>query len=102
MHLTTEQLAIEIERKLRIELFDKEQAVIDNQEATGAAALIAALSGEDRACIRVGSLLVIKLDGHIFANNLTQYQLCWLERNQTLLREPERLLKSLDALPEQE
>lgn len=45
--------------KVRIEVFDKAQAVIDNQQATGAAALIAALQGEEHACIRVGSLLRI-------------------------------------------
>lgn len=97
-HLSPEQLAAEIERKLRIEIFDKAQAAIDNQQATGAAALIAALQGEDRACIRVGSLLVIKVDGLISVNNLTQHQLAWLERNQAFLRDPKRLLEELDAL----
>lgn len=97
-HLTPEQIAAELERKLRIEVFDKAQAVIDNQQATGAAALIAALQGEDRACVRVGSILVLKIDGLVLVNNLTQLQLSWLERNQALLRDPEGLLSGLDEL----
>jgi hypothetical protein len=101
-HLSVHQAAAELERKLRIEVFDKQQAAIDNQQATGAAALIAALQGEDRACIRVGSLLVIKVDGLVMVDNLTQYQLAWLERNLTLLRDPEGLLKGLESLPSRE
>lgn len=100
-HLDADQVAAELERKLRIEVFDKAQATIDNQQATGAAALIAALQGEERACIRVGSILVLKVDGHILVNNLTQYQLAWLERNQLLLRDPEGLLKGLGAIAAQ-
>ena len=97
-HLSLEQVSAKLERCS--EMLDRPQAAIDNQQATGAAALIAALQGESRACIRVGSLLVLKVDGQIVANNLTQYQLTWLERNQTLLRDPEGLLKGLESLPE--
>ncbi|MCD0446412.1 hypothetical protein LO763_22610 [Glycomyces sp. A-F 0318] len=97
-HLSLEQITAEIERKVRMEVFDKDQAAIDNQEATGAAALIAALQGEDRACIRVGTLLVIKVDRQIVVNNLTQYQLAWLERHQALLLDPAGLLRGLEAL----
>nr|BFF24994.1 hypothetical protein GCM10025732_29590 [Glycomyces mayteni] len=100
-HLTAEQIAAELERKIRIEVFDKAQAQIDHQQATGAAALIASLQGEERACIQVGSLLVIKANGAIVAKNLTQYQLAWLERNQTLLRDPEGLVKGLETLSSQ-
>ncbi|MEU5152927.1 hypothetical protein [Glycomyces sp. NPDC021274] len=97
-HLSAEQVAAELERKLRIEVFDKAQAVIDNQQATGAAALIAALQGERHACIRVGSLLVLKVNGKLLVNTLTQYQLAWLERNQNLLRDPAGLLQGLETL----
>lgn len=100
-HLSAEKIAAEVERKIRMEVFDRQQASIDNQQATGAAALIAALQGEERACIRVGSLLVLKLNGQVLVNNLTQYQLAWLERNQVLLRDPEGLLKALDALADE-
>lgn len=99
-HLNAAQIAAEVERKIRMEVFDKAQAVIDNQQATGAAALISAIQGEERACIRVGSILVIKVDGLVLVNNLTQMQLSWLERNQMLLRDPEALLKGLEALPD--
>jgi hypothetical protein len=99
-HLSAEQIAAEVERKIRIEVFDKAQASIDNQQATGAAALIAALQGETHACIRVGSLLVLKVDGRILVNTLTQYQLAWLERNQMLLRDPAGLLSELEKLAE--
>jgi hypothetical protein len=97
-HLTPEQIAAEIERKLRIELFDKAQAMIDNQEASGAAALITSLASEEKACIRVGSILLIKVDGQLTVTNLTQYQLAWLERNQTLLLDPVTLLQELAKL----
>jgi pSer/pThr/pTyr-binding forkhead associated (FHA) protein len=97
-HLSMDQISDELERKLRIEVFEKAQAVIDNQQATGAAALIASLQGEQRACVRVGSILVLKIDGYVLVNNLTQRQLALLEREPNLLRDPEGVLKGLDEL----
>lgn len=101
-HLSAEQLTAEIERKLRIEIFDRAQATIDLQQATGAAALITALQPEDVACIRLGSMLLVKLDGTIQVTNLTQVQIAWIERNQMLLRDPEGLLKGLATIPSEQ
>lgn len=97
-HLTPGRLSAEAERKVRIEVFDKDQAAIDNLVATGMAALITALQGETDACVRAGAILVLKVDGRLYSTTLFQYQLAWLERNQVLLQDPEGLLKGLDAL----
>jgi hypothetical protein len=97
-HLTPARLGAEAERKVRIEVFDKDQAAIDNLVATGMAALVTSLQGETNACVRAGAILVLKVDGRLYSTTLFQYQLAWLERNQVLLQDPEGLLKGLDSL----
>ena len=76
------------------------QAEANNLQADGAASLIAALSTTDDACIQLGTLLLIKATRagkHIvIARTLTFEELRQLERNQTLLREPEKLLQLLE------
>lgn len=99
-HLTPARLSAEAERKVRLEVFDKDQAAVDNLVATGMAAVITALQGEENACVRAGAILVLKVDGRLYSTTLFQYQLAWLEReqHQVLLRDPAGLLKALDEL----
>jgi hypothetical protein len=87
--LNIARVTAELEHKLRNE-------ISDNHQATEAAALIAALQGEDRACIRIGPLLVLKVNGQVLATTLADHQLAWVERNQLLIRDPEILLKRLN------
>jgi uncharacterized protein YjbI with pentapeptide repeats len=97
-HLSPAQVAAEAERKLRIEVFDKQQAAIDNQKATGAAALITSLQSESEACIQMGSILLLKSNNRVVCRNLSQLEMAWLDRNPTLLRDPISILEKLEEL----
>jgi len=90
------------ERAVEVTYLDKPQAEANNLQAVAAASLIGALSGTEKACIQVGSLLIVKAtdgDGKtaVIARTLTQDELRELEENQSILREPHRILEFLET-----
>lgn len=90
------------ERAVEATYLDKPQAEANNLQAGAAASLIGALSTTDKACIQVGSLLVVKAtdaDGKsaVIARTLTSEELREIEENQTILRDPQRILEFLEG-----
>ena len=90
------------ERAVEATYLDKPQAEANNLQAGAAASLIGALSTTDKACIQVGSLLVVKaLDAEgksaVIARTLSPDELREIEENQTILREPQRILEFLQG-----
>lgn len=90
------------ERAVEAKYLDKPQAEANNLQAGAAASLIGALAGTEKACIQVGSLLVVKAtdtDGKsaVIARTLTQDELRELEENQSILREPQKILEFLES-----
>jgi len=90
------------EEAIEATYLDKPQAEANNQQAQGAASLIAALKDVDNGCVQVGTLLVVKAtDGNgkcaVAARTLTRDELKHLEQNQAILKEPGRVLELLQA-----
>jgi hypothetical protein len=89
------------ERAVEVTYLDKPQAEANNLQAVAAASLIGALNDTERACIQVGSLLVVKAtdgDGKtaVIARTLSQDELREIEENQSILREPQKILEFLE------
>lgn len=103
--LTSEEVTSRIkkaERAVEATYLDKPQAEANNLQAAAAAGLIGSLATTHTACIQVGSLLVVKAtdaEGHstVAARTLTADELKEIEENQTILREPQRILEFLQG-----
>lgn len=85
------------ERALELHALQKPQAVIDKDQAEGAAALITALEKTDAAVCQVGSILILKANGGVVARTLTQKELIHLEKHPELLKAPDEILAALSA-----
>lgn len=93
------------ERAVEAHYLAKPEAEANNLQASGAAALIAALAATENAAIQVGSLLIIKVTDTagkciVLARTLTPDELKRLEENQSILRQPERVLELLQTSDE--
>jgi FxsC-like protein len=91
---------VKVERILELAQLDNRQAEVDQKMATAVNQLIVSLNPIPRACIRVGSLLVIKYpgdDGHpvLLVRNLTQIEIRALERYPEIQGKPHCVLDAL-------
>jgi hypothetical protein len=94
----------ELERAVQIQGIDLPQAQVDALQASAAAQLIESLNGQSQAAIKIGSILVLKLDDQLIVTTLTPGEMLQLSREPTLLSAPQTLLASLrpagnEALP---
>jgi hypothetical protein len=99
--LTSEQAneaLVRVERALQARLLDLPQADIDAKQAEAVAHLITALNNQPNACIQVGSLFLIKVDGTIIVRNLRPHEMSFLNRNHTVLSSPRDVLAALEEL----
>ncbi|TDO55574.1 hypothetical protein EV651_114278 [Kribbella sp. VKM Ac-2571] len=88
---------IKVERAFELGFLDLKQAQVDSQEAQAFATLVQALDSQDRGCVRIGSLLVLKYDGQIVGRSLSQIELRALQQFPAIQRHPEALLEKLAA-----
>lgn len=92
------------ERALEMQVLHKIQAEVDQKQAEAAAALIEALKDSQAAAIQVGSLLLVKTTSPagplVAARTLTQNEMLLLEKNPSLLRNPEDILFLLSKAQE--
>jgi hypothetical protein len=91
---------LKVERALEIAALDSRQAAVDSQEAEAVARLLASLSEIERACIRAGSILLIKFPGQggqsvILVRNLSQREIRMFERYPEIQSRPESVLEAL-------
>jgi hypothetical protein len=100
--LTSEELAtrlVKVERALELEYLDQKQAAVDVQEAEAATKLIGSLSEVPQACLRLGSLLVVKYQDQgasvVLIRNLSQSELHALERFPEIQKNPRQALDAL-------
>lgn len=97
--LTSEQmadLASRLERAIELQVLHKPQAEINSAELDGVAKLITALGQEQNACIQIGSVFLLKVDGNIVSRNVSQREMAFLERNSGLLGTPREVLAALE------
>ena len=95
----TERLG-KLERAAEVALLDKPQAEANKDHAIAIAALMEPLKKTDNACIQVGNILLVKIGGDIIARTLTPIELRAMEKNQSLLKQPQELLGKLQAICE--
>lgn len=90
---------VKVERALELANLDLKQAEVDVREGQAVANLIAALKDVPRACLRVGSILLIKYSVEdvpvIVSRQLSQLEIHTLERYPEIQRVPEKALEAL-------
>jgi len=97
-----------VERALELAALDERQADVDVKTADAAAQLVKSLEGIPQACLRVGSIFLIKFPdgagGHcVFVRTLSQTEIRTLERFPEIQTNPRKALEALataiDAQP---
>src|ERR1039457_1155372 len=100
--VTSEELRtslIKIERALELRISDRPQAEVDVREAEAARTLLSGLSDVPQACVRLGSIFVVKYQDAggpvVLIRNLSQLELHALERFPEIQRNPRQALDAL-------
>ncbi|MEV4511376.1 hypothetical protein AB0K00_20665 [Dactylosporangium sp. NPDC049525] len=90
---------IKVERMLELQHLDGRQADVDTKEAQAVAQLMEALKDVPRACMRVGSILIVKyVDAGapvILVRNLSQPEIRLLEQYPEIQQNPANVLTAL-------
>lgn len=103
--LTSDELRerlVKVERAIEIAQLDMRQAEVDDREAKAASQLIAALENVPNACLRLGSILLIKYQEDsgatvLVTRNLSQAELVILEKFPEIQTNPRTALSGLAA-----
>jgi hypothetical protein len=92
-------LAIKTQRALELRYLDSAQAETDNKVADALSKIVASLADVPSACVRAGSILLIKYPGPqgpvILTRNLSQLEISTLERYPEIQKNPQTVLESL-------
>ncbi|GLY64938.1 hypothetical protein Atai01_15570 [Amycolatopsis taiwanensis] len=91
-----EEVLARIERAVEVRLLDQPQADVDVKQADAVARLMSALDKQESACIQVGSLFLIKVDGTVIVRNLTPSEMSFLSDHPTALATPRQVLSALE------
>lgn len=94
------EVAARLERVLTVRTLDTAQAEVDLKQAEAVAHLMKALENQDDACIQVGSLFLLKVDGTTIVRNLTPRELTFLSRHPSVLATPRQVLAALEEYAE--
>ena len=93
------EIAAKAARAIEIHYLGSEQADIDQKVAEAQAKLIDSLADIPSACIRAGSILLIKYSGSngpvLFTRNLSQLEISILEKFPEIQRTPQTALDTL-------
>lgn len=99
---TSEQLRerfIQLERIIELSLLESKQAAVDVQEAQAARMLIDSIANVPQACLRVGSVLVVKYQDAggpvLLTRNLSKLEMHALERFPEIQKNPRQALDAL-------
>jgi hypothetical protein len=87
-----------VEQAVELQYLGKARAEIDEAKAQAVAALLQAISTQDNAVVRVGSLIAIKADGDIAVWSVSEMEAAELEQHGDLLRDPISALEYLRRL----
>jgi Domain of unknown function (DUF5753)/Helix-turn-helix domain len=94
-----QERTIKVERALELLTIDSKQAQVDGQAAAAVQNLVNSLSEVPTACVRVGSILLIKYTGVdgavVLVRTLSQVEIRALERFPEIQRKPEKVLEAL-------
>jgi hypothetical protein len=87
-----------LEQAVELQYLGKVRAEIDQAKAHAVAALLQAISAQDNAVVRVGSLIVIKAEGNLAVWTVSELEAADMERHSALLRDPVSALEYLRDL----
>lgn len=87
-----------LEHAVELQYVGKVRAEIDQVKAQAAAALLQAISTQDNAVIRIGSLIAIKAQGDLAVWTVSELEAADMERHGALLRDPVSALEYLRTL----
>ena len=94
-----QERTIKAERALELLTIDSKQAQVDGQAAAAVQNLVSSLNEVPTACVRVGSILLIKyigVDGAVvLVRTLSQVEIKALEKFPEIQRKPEKVLEAL-------
>jgi hypothetical protein len=90
---------IQLERLIELNAFDSKQAAVNVREAQAARMLIDAIADVPQACLRLGSVLVLKYQDAagpvLLTRNLSQVEMHALERFPEIQKNPRQVLDAL-------
>jgi hypothetical protein len=102
--VTSDEVALrlaKVERAVELAQLDNRQAEVDGKEAEAVAQLLESLADIPQACMRVGSLLIVKFQDPsgpvVLARTLTQPEIRALNRFPEIQARPRDVMKSLDT-----
>jgi hypothetical protein len=87
-----------VEQAVELQYLGKARAEIDEAKAQAVAALLQAISTQDNAVVRVGSLIAIKSEGDIAVWTVSEVEAAELEQHGDQLRDPISALEYLRRL----
>jgi hypothetical protein len=94
-----QERASKAERALELLTIDSKQAQVDGQAAAAVQSLVSSLGEIPTACVRVGSILLVKyasIDGAVvLVRTLSQAEIRVLERFPEIQRRPDKVLEAL-------
>jgi hypothetical protein len=91
-----------IERAVQVRLVDQPQAEVDAKQAQAVAQLATSLQRQENACVQVGSLLILKVDGILAVRNLTPGEMSYLRTCPSALATPRDVQVALETFAVQE
>jgi hypothetical protein len=90
---------IQLERLIELKVLDSKQAAVNVQEAQAARMLIDGIADIPQACLRLGSVLVVKYEDAggpvLLTRNLSQLEMHALERFPEIQKNPRQVLDAL-------
>jgi hypothetical protein len=102
--VTSDEVALrlaKVERAVELAQLDNRQAEVDGKEAEAVAQLLESLAEVPQACMRVGSLLIVKFQDPagpvVLARTLTQTEIRALNKFPEIQARPRDVMKSLDT-----
>jgi hypothetical protein len=98
---------IKIERIAETKLLDKPQAEANKDHAAAVATIMKSLENVSSACVQIGNILLVKhtsgtnksaKSASVMVRTLNAVEMRALEKNQTLLRDPARIIQKLEHM----
>jgi hypothetical protein len=80
-----------LESALELEVVGKRRANVDKTSADTISSLINAIKDTEEAVLRVGSIIVIKHNGRVWAEKVNELVARELEENPTIIKRPKQL-----------
>ncbi|MGH9932521.1 MAG: hypothetical protein ACREA9_25235, partial [Pyrinomonadaceae bacterium] len=92
-----------LESALELEVLDKRRAEVDRAKAEAIGSIIGQIAGQSNAVVRIGSLVIVKMDDNIWAETIDEASARQLEENSTILKSPTDAVRffGLDAASKQ-